>query len=395
MPEMTSTRGLAKAALSKDSAAGRSFSDDLQARQSGAGDRVGDIVNRGLVPDPYLAQTQKLKDALYTNADPMYQAAYKAFPAVRSKTLMSIMDTPAGQEAAARTNIKMQNQKKPIGQVNPQTGLVDQPSLEYLDNYKRTLDDMITREEGSGPTYKPTDDGRVLRQMRDSLKNEVDRATMVNGQPGPYQAARQQYAGDLEVLDALRSGREEFQQMSPEALQQRVASMSHAERDAFRSGVAEGMFRQLGAPAGEGSNPAAKVLGGDDFANKIGMIFDKPAQATRFMSALQREAQMFNEAKPLITSGKRGEENSMVPNSIASLAKSRFMTEQTANDVAANMAGQATDPHALDKIQRLRDAADRLRSRDTIAARVGAPVAAGLGSATMPSNIDQPDPGAQ
>lgn len=390
MPEMTATRGLAKAALSKDSAAGRSFSDDLAARQGNAGERVGDIVNKGLVPDPYLAQQQKLKDALYTNADPLYKAAYQAFPQVKSKTLMGIMDTPAGQEAAARTNIKMQNQKKPLGIVNPSTGLIEQPSLEYLDNYKRTLDDMIGREEGSGPTYKPTDDGRVLRHMRDSLKNEVDRATMVNGQPGPYQAARGQYAGDLEVLDALRSGREEFQTLSPEAIQQKVGGMSYAEKDAFRSGVAEGLFRQLGAPTGEGANPAMKVLGGDDFANKIGAIFDKPADATRFMSGLQREAQMFGESKPLITAGKRGEENSMVPNSIASLMKSRFMTEQTANDVAANMAGEATDPHALDKIARLRDAADRLRSRDTIAARVGAPVAAGAATASIPSNINQP-----
>jgi hypothetical protein len=166
--------------------------------------------------------------------------------------------------------------------------------------------------------------------------------------------------------------------------------MSYAERDAYRSGVAEGLFRQLGANAGEGSNPALRVLGGDDFANKIGMIFEKPADATRFMSGLQREAQMFSESKPLITSGKRGEENSVVPGSLSSLAKSRFMTEKTANDVAANMSGQATDPHALDKIARLRDAADRLRSRDTIAARVGAPVAAGAATASIPSNINQP-----
>lgn len=392
LPEMTSSRGLAKAALTKDTPASRDFRDDMQTRQGQANDRVGDAVNTALAPDPYLQQTDKLKDALYKNASPMYDAAYKAFPQVQSQSLFSIMSTPAGGEAAKRAFVKMQNKQRPIGQVNPQTGLVDKPSLEYLDNVKRALDDMIIREEGSGANYHPTDDGQILRGMREKLRNELDAATALpNGQPGPYQQARQQYAGDLEVLDALRSGREDFKGLSPEALQQKIGGMSFAEKDAYRSGVAEFLFRQLGS-RGENPNvnPASKILNNPDIADKVGALFDTPRAATRFMSTLQREAEMFDTSKPLITTATKGQEQAMSPSSLTSLARSKLMTEQTANDVSQNMSVQATDPHAIDNVNRLRAAADRLRSRDTLANQAGVAVGAGAAGAAMPSNINVP-----
>ena len=390
LPDMNSTRGLAKAALSKDTGSGRQYADQLNQRQEQAGSRVGDRVNQALAPDPYLQQSETLRDALYRNSAPLYQAAYQAFPAIRSQALFDLMNTPAGGEAAQRALTKMQNKQRPIGAMNSVTGMVERPSLEYLDNVKRSLDDMILREEGSGANYQATDDGSILRQMREKLRNELDAATALpNGQPGPYQQARQQYAGDLEVLDALRSGREDFKALTPEALQQKMQQMSFAERDAFRSGVAEFFFRQLGG-ATEGVNPAKRLISTPDIADKIGAIFENPRDATRFISGLQRESEMFDTAKPVMTAAKQGQERAVTPESITSLARSKMMTKQTASDINANMATTSTDPHALDKINRLRDAADRLRSRDTIANKVGVAVGAGAAGAASPSGINNP-----
>jgi len=393
LPDMNSTRGLAKAALSKDTDAGRAYADQLEQRQAGAGTRVGDQVNNALAPDPYLKQTEDLRNALYTNASPMYDAAYQAFPAVRSQSLMQLMGTPAGGEAAKRAIIKMQNKQRAIGQVNPVTGMVEKPSLEYLDNVKRALDDMIVREEGTGANYHATDDGSILRGMREKLRNELDTATALpNGQPGPYQQARQQYGGDLEVIDALRSGREDFKGLTPEAIQQKMQNMSFAERDAFRSGVAEYFFRQLGS-ATEGVNPAKRLLSNPDVADKIGAIFEKPRDATKFIAGLQRESEMYDTAKPIMTAAKQGEEQSVVPASIKKLVNSRMMAKDTANDINANMSTTATDPHAMDKLNRLRAAADRLRSRDTIANKAGVALGAGMAGAASPSGLNlQPPP---
>src|SRR5207249_3915157 len=150
----------------KDTDAGRAYNDQLEQRQAGANTRVGDRVNSALAPDPYLKQTEDLRDALYKNSAPLYDAAYQAFPAIRSQALMGLISTPAGGEAAKRAIIKMQNKQRPIGAVNAVTGMVEKPSLEYLDNVKRSLDDMIIREEGTGANYHATDDGSILRKMR-------------------------------------------------------------------------------------------------------------------------------------------------------------------------------------------------------------------------------------
>jgi hypothetical protein len=392
LPDMNSTRGLAKAALSKDTDAGRQYADQLEQRQSQAGTRVGDKVNTALAPDPYLKHTDDLREALYKNSAPLYDAAYQAFPAVRSQALMDLMNTPAGNEAAQRAMIKMRNKQRPIGAANAVTGMVEKPSLEYLDNVKRSLDDMILREEGSGANYQATDDGRILRGMREKLRNEIDQATQLpNGQPGPYQQARQQYGGDLEVLDALRSGREEFKGLTPEALQQKMQAMSFAERDAFRSGVAEYFFRQLGG-ATEGVNPAKRLLSNPDVADKLGSIFENPRDATKFIANLQREAEMFDTAKPVMTAGKRGEEAAATPGSFMTAARSKLMTKQTADEINQNMSTSATDPHGVDKMNRLRAAADRLRSRDTISNQAGVVVGAGMAGAANPSGINNPPP---
>lgn len=387
-----STTGLTKAALSKDTPAGRDYAEQLDARQTQAGSRVGEKVNQALAPDPYLQQQDKLRESLYKNSSPLYEQAYKAYPAVRSQALLDILNTPAGNEAASRAVIKMRNKQRPIGAVNPVTGMVEKPSLEYLDNVKRSLDDMIIREEGTGANYQATDDGSILRGMREKLRNELDQATALpNGQPGPYQQARSQYAGDLEVMDALRSGFEDFRKLTPDALKQAVANMSFAERDAFRSGVAEYFFRQLGS-ATEGVNPAKRLISNPDIADKIGAIFENPRDATKFISGLQRESEMYDASRPVLTAANKGQEQGVTPSSLASLARAKLMTEQTANDISSNMSTSALDPRADEKINRLRDAADRLRSRDTLSRQAGAALAAGVGSAAVPSGANQQPP---
>jgi len=83
----------------------------------------------------------------------------------------------------------------------------------------------------------------------------------------------------------------------------------------------------------------------------------------------------------------------MVPASIKKLANSRMMTKQTANDVSANMATTATDPHAMERLNRLRAAADRLRSRDTIANKAGVVLGTSMAGAASPSGLNlQPPP---
>jgi hypothetical protein len=383
------TTGLTAAALTKDTPQGAAYAQQLADRQASANERVSDQVNRGLKPDPYLQKQQDLTDALYTNAKPLYEAAYQAHPAVQSQALYDLMNTPAGQEAAARAFTKMQNRQMPVGAPDA-TGMVRNPSLQYLDQVKRSLDDMITREEGSGLNYQATDDGRVLRGMRSKLVNEIDAATAgPNGQPGLWQQARQQYGGDLEVRDALRSGNEDFQKLTPAELAQKMQSMSFAEKDAFLSGVSENLFNRLGNTA-DGKDPSVKIAATPALKEKFAALFTTPSDATNFLAALDRESQIHKQSQPLLRTAAKGQAESQTPSSLATLARGRLMRPETAGEIA-DIASKTAGPDAQAQIRRLQDAADRLTRRSTIGNLAGNAAAAGAATALTPSNVTSPD----
>lgn len=278
----------------------------LKARSASIADRAEDQVNRGLAPSPYFDEHAKLTDALYSNSKPLYEKAYAAHPAVQSKLLFQIMDTPAGKKAVKKALTLMRNQPgKKIGKVDA-LGMLRAPSLEFLDHVKRGLDDLITNEEGAGPSRKSTALGKSMRELRNKLRDELDTATVDKAGKSLYKDARMQYAGDLEVLDALELGREKFASMRPEELEKAVKSMSWAEKDSLRTGAAQKLFEQL-QDSTDGTNSAKKVIGNESNRRKLRALFDNDKQYKLFEAALLRDAELFDESKRLISAGESGQ----------------------------------------------------------------------------------------
>lgn len=388
------SQGLTAQALGRDTPEAAALTEQLEGRQAGAQERVHDQVNNALAPDPYLGKTQELREALYQNAAPLYEAAFKAFPAVKTATLSQIMNTPSGQEAAARAFRMMQDQRIPIGAPNA-AGMIENPSLQYLDQIKRALDDMIISEEGAGATYQATQQGRILRQMRSALVDELDKATVgPQGQPSPYRAARDQYAGDLDVMDALRTGRENFDKFTPEEVQALMGKLDFSSKDAFRSGVAEGIFQRIRG-LDPNQNAAQKIIGNPKLQEKIAAIFDNPKQAQQFIANLQRESAIFSSGQMLTKSGAKGQLGSMTAKSIPQIIRSHLMTSGTAGDIADTMSLTPNDPMAKEKLARLREQADRLRARGTMSNLAGSAGAAGLTTMATPNMLSQGPQGQQ
>lgn len=382
------SQGLTRAALGKDVPESNELLGDLQDRQASAPDRVADRVNTALAPDNYMLKAQELRDALYTKAKPLYDQAFSQFPAVKSDSLQQIMNTPSGQEAAARAFRMLQDKQVPLGTPDA-TGMVQHPSLQYLDQVKRALDDMIIREEGVGANYQATEQGRILRQMRSSLVNELDKATMgPQGQPSPYRAARDQYAGDLDVMDALRTGRENFDKLTPDEVRQLMQKLDYSSRDAFRTGVAEGIFQRLGNMRGH-PNPAQVILGNQNLQQKVAAIFDQPAQAQKFLAAMERESEIYTSGQMLQKHGIRALIDSGAPGSAASMMRTQLMGKGTAGEVADTMSLTPNDPQAQDKLNHLRAQADRLRARGTAAGVAGGAGTVGLATAAAPNMLSQ------
>lgn len=293
-------KALAQAVATKPGPKVGQYVSDLADRQAGSGERVSDLVNKALKPDDYTDKLKDLTTALYQNAKPLYEQAYAQFPRVKSDTIFDILGTKFGSKAGKQAYQLMQADGVPIGQTDA-AGFLKKPSLQYLDYVKRALDDQVTSARNSGDTNL----ARIVGGMRDRLKTELDTITQgPNGTPGPYQAARAQYAGDLEVRDALKMGRDEFGRMTPRDLANATQNMSFAEKDALRTGAAENLFQQI-ASTPASTNAAAKLANIPSVQAKLGALFDKPSEYKSFMDALQQEMQNFNQSRQIIATSMR------------------------------------------------------------------------------------------
>lgn len=272
------------AALRRGPASRRMVSETAR-RQTGANDRAQDAVNKALKPDVYVTKEGDLTDALYTNAKPLYESAYQNAKPVPYTTVKKFLTDPVGKSAWKEAVAMMNREGIPIGKTRV-GGQVTHLSLQSLDYLSRGLGDAVKREEVHGPT----DYGRSLRKMRGELMGILDKASP------DYSKARAQYKGDIEVLDALRSGREEFSKARTDELARDFPSLSFAEKDAYRTGAAWHIFDELDKVAGD-ANPFQKIMGNNAIRKRLEVLFDKPGEYKRFMEGMEREYGMYNASK--------------------------------------------------------------------------------------------------
>lgn len=459
-------RALGEAAASRRGPESDALVKDLSDRASGTRDRVSEKVNKALKPDEYFSQMDKLQEALYSNAQPLYEAAYKAFPSISSNTLMGILSTPDGQKALrmglrlagnrqmgitpeelqtqeltplqrleqeAKTQGLFQSEETPTPEQakkemdwlknykaaqesGDQTVEKVAPGLplEFYDYVKRGFDQLVRSEESSGPTTL----GHSIRGLRNRLRSELDRATIDPKGDSPYQAARQQYAGDLEVLDALKSGREEFNRMTPEEVARRVKDMSFSEKDAFRSGVAQHLFEKINGPTSD-INAARRVIGSPATTEKLRPLFDSDSQFKLFKASLDKEMDMFDKSKQVVSraasSGvsQAGRGESLLEKidpglhstpwgwspttwTLNLLRQAPTMSNKTAEEISKTL--RTTDPSELRSLsQRLEKVSAKLQGRNRRAGKAGVIGAAITGTLLAPSpkgkNLEEEDNG--
>jgi hypothetical protein len=296
-------QGLAQGVASKQSPGVDNFIANARQQFQTSNPRVTDLVNKALKPDDYAQKMTELTTNLYQNAKPLYEQAYAAYPKVKSDTIFDILGNKYGKKAAKQAYDYMQADGVPIGQKDV-TGAVRKPSLQYLDYVKRGLDDQITQARNAGNTNL----ARILNGMKTRLVGELDNFT-TDPKTGDslYKAARQQYAGDLEVRDALKTGREDLfgpNGLTPAEIKAKVANMSWAEKDALRTGAAESLFQQIGNTPVT-TNVAGKLTQVPNMQEKLAAMFDKPGEYQQFMDALKQEMNNFTQAKTLLSTQAR------------------------------------------------------------------------------------------
>lgn len=292
---------LSEKVLAKPSAGQRDLAEQIAETQLGAQTRVGQQVETALPgAQDYFDAEDAITASLRQIGDNEYQKAF-AVGVVNDPQLISLANNPelAGVWAKAQRLARLEGRDLPIkmepvldasgalvGLAPTKDVIPDVQSLHYL---KRALDDTIDAGfRGTGGGGKA--EAAVLKEsIRKPLVARLDALVP------EYREARALYAGDMEVRDALRLGRDILKtSMRPQQLEREVSGMSAAEREALKTGARQSIFQPL-EDATTNRNFAQRLRGvrGDSAAMQKLRLVMGPAEFKFFDRALRREDELF------------------------------------------------------------------------------------------------------
>ena len=288
----------------------------LKGRAEGEGTRIEGAVKKGLQPQDYFAAEDAFLGKLQGPAKEIYQAAYEANPSVMTNKLSGLLRRPVMQSALREASelagiegsgigpiskelTEAARLAAEVGKMKPAGRVAEGFKLETWDNMKRGLDSMIEKESNE-ITGKLTNKGRLLAGLKSELTNALDAAT--GGEKSLYAQARKQYAGDIEVLKALRDGKD-FMKHPAEKISRRIGELSDSAKEAYRSGAARAVMDVVGSVPDQAS-AANRLFGKSITRDKIRAIFPDQKSANEFARTMAAEKR-FAETKNYVGSGSR------------------------------------------------------------------------------------------
>ena len=370
---------LAEAVAQRTGKGTRKVEKTLTQQKTGSRERTYQQVAKGLKPGDYYADEAKLVKDLRSKAGSMYDEAY-AMGDVDDPRIVEALKNPQFQQFFAKARsiadteasaAKLRGEDpsrfalpeiyKPTGKFTDSGAeileLTKLPDVRTLDYIKRGIDASI--DSGFRGQGMSTAEASALRDLRKEFVKAIDENVPA------YRAARQEYAGDMEVIDAMRSGLADFRKLDSEQVVQMMAGMSKAEREAFRTGVARNLYGQVMDPSSN-FNAASRIINSPETVAKLQPLFDDPAHFRLFQTALERESQLFQQANKILggsQTAKRGamrealDEGPGVGEAVANAVTGGFWPSLT--HMAARVARSSTlTPQVADKL------ADMLMSKN-------------------------------
>ena len=306
-------RDLAEAVAQRAGAGSNAIENALTTQRLGAKGRVKAQTTAALKPVDYYGLEDNLTAQLRNNAKSLYEKAYahgdvddpRIVEVLKNPQFKAFFDKARGIADTEAQTAKLKGEDplkfalpeiyKPSGRFDASGAeildLVKLPDVRTLDYIKRGIDATI--DSGFRGKGMSTAEASALRDLRKQFVNAIDENVP------DYKFARKTYAGDLETLDALRMGREEFKDLDPEQVKKMVDAMSSGEKDAFRTGVARYFYGIIGKQSNE-PNMAQRIIGPEDMQKKLAMLFDNPAEFDLYKTALMRESQLYKESNKIL-----------------------------------------------------------------------------------------------
>ena len=300
---------LAETVAQRSGTSARKIEDTLERQTAGSRERTYARTKEALGGGNFYEEESSMVDSLRRNANNMYDEAYALGP-VEDLRIMSVLKNPRfkgfydkAREIAEAEKLaaKLRGEDTTkfdlteLYQLDKKGNIISVkiPDVRTLDYIKRGIDATVESAYRTGGMS--TAEANALKELRKVYVSAIDEAT-INPQTGisPYAAARKAYAGDMEVIDALRLGRDDFNKLDHEEILAMMGKMSTAEKEAFRTGVIRNTYDQIMKPSGN-MNAAQRLVGSPENVAKFQTLFDSPAQFQLFKAALEREAQLFKQ----------------------------------------------------------------------------------------------------
>lgn len=341
-------RDLAEAVAQRAGAGSNAIEKQLTTQRLGAKGRVKAQTTAALKPVDYYGMEDSLTAQLRNNAKGLYDKAYahgdvddpRIVEVLKNPQFKAFFDKARGIADTEAQTAKLKGEDplkfalpeiyKPSGRFDASGAeildLVKLPDVRTLDYIKRGIDATI--DSGFRGKGMSTAEASALRDLRKQFVNAIDENVP------DYKFARKTYAGDLETLDALRMGREEFKDLDPEQVKKMVDAMSSGEKDAFRTGVARYFYGIIGKQSNE-PNMAQRIIGPDDMQEKLAMLFDNPAEFDLYKTALMRESQLYKESNKILGGAQTAKRLDLK----ASLDEDTGMIESAAQAATGNFSG--------------------------------------------------------
>lgn len=300
--------GLGRAAQAVPSKAKNQLAETLYGRQEGQLGRIaGDVEETlGLKGRDVFDVAEELVSKRRENAAPLYEAAYQK-GVIDSDGVRELLKRPAMKKALQSAKITAKDE----GTALPD-GMLDVRTIDYM---KRSLDDRISALTRKGANDK----ARVLRSLRDKMLDEVDNAVP------EFKAARQQFAGDSQLMEALDAG-QNFLKADSRIIGKTIPRFTEGEQEMYRIGALDAIRKVMdGSP--DNIDKVKKIFGSPEARNRLKELLGDPERFAELEKRMALEGKFVRTKEGVLG-------NSVTLRAQAELAD----MANTAIDAALNMA---------------------------------------------------------
>lgn len=229
-----------------------------------------------------------------SNSQPLYKQAYEFVPTSdERKQLTRLFKSPTIQKSFS----KAVDSLKDVAAVSNELADIKIPKkisisnvpefTRTLDLTKRSIDDQIGVATRSGEF----DEASRLQSLKESLLSTLDEINP------SYAAARQQYAGDIAIENALVLGQDIFKKNLPV---QNVSSFftksTNSEKEAFRLGVSQAIRDSIQ----NGEVSKVKKLLTKESQDKLKQVWPSSESFSKFVDTVSSEVKMAESAKRMV-----------------------------------------------------------------------------------------------